>query len=196
MTHQRSVGHCAVCLWEEKGTTLVELLGYLVALGILINVCAVTFVQSARVSQLGETALLRLDTYDAIRSDFTDTVHHALRIEPRLAGFETGDGQVVLLMPASLDAPGDTQFVVFGHRENQPLHRTAYRLSAEGLSLERHQRYPVAFEVVRFSYGPGPAGEPREVTLDLRVYKEREDNRTGGGARVTASLRALGEIVP
>ncbi len=178
---------------NDAGMTLLETLGYVAALGIFVNVCAVGFVQASRLSQLSETTVLRLDAIDAIQRDFRDVVHRAVRVEPSLGPFNTTDQLIVLRMAGD---PGVTRFVVFGRRNGQPLEKTLYTLTDGVLTLERHKTYPADFEVVRFQFPGGISGNPRQVILDLQTYQNRQDNRMGGGAHITATLRALGEEAP
>jgi len=181
---------------DTAGMTLLETLSYVAALGVFINVCAVGFVQASRLSQLGETTLLSLDTIDAIQRDFSDVVHHAIRIEASMGPFTTSDTQVVFRMANDDTAPGATRFIVFGRRDEQRVQKTLYRLAGNDLELGRHVTYPVDFNVVHFTFPADTPSKSRSVTLDLRLYKDRLDNRTGSGARVTAALRALGEETP
>ncbi len=174
----------------NAGMTLLELLGYVAALGILVNICAVSFVQSNRLAQVGETTLLRLDTLAAVQQDFTDAVHRAVSVAPALAGFSTNAEQVVLQLPPLPDEPEAVRFIVFGRNGKDDLSMTTYAMANGKLVLERHQRYPVRFEVVNLAYDRPPGQGTRAVSLTLRIFQERRDNRSGGGATVTASLRA------
>lgn len=175
-----------------SGMTLVELLGYCAALAVLVNICGVVFVQSQRMSEVGEVALERLESVAEIQADFTTAVRGAQRIEPALAGFASTAEEVVLLQCPEADDASTVRFVVFGRRPGQRLHLTEYSIQEGELQLERHKEYRVAFEVVQLSYATQPVEQARAVTLDLRLFKERVDNRTGGGAHIVASLRGEG----
>ncbi|MCC6695780.1 MAG: hypothetical protein IT365_09135 [Candidatus Hydrogenedentes bacterium] len=178
-----------------SGMTLVELLGYCAALAVLVNICGVVFVQSQRMSEVGEVALKRLETLAEIQSDFTTAVRGAQRIEPVLAGFASTAEEVVLLQCPKAGDASTVRFVVFGLRPGQRLHLTEYSMREGELQLERHKEYRVAFEVVQLSYATQPVEQARAVTLDLRLFKERIDNRTGGGAHIVASLRGEGGAI-
>ena len=192
MRMKRMGGRLCGAAGDTSGMTLVELLGYCAALAVLVNICGMLFVQTQRMSEVGEIALERLDTMAEIQSDFSTAVRGAMRVEPSLAGFTSTADEVVLhKCPAAGD--GDTtRFVVFGRRLGQPLHMTEYSLTGGQLQLERHKVYRVEFEVVQLAYGAMPVELARVVKLELRLFKERRDNRTGGGAHVVASLRGGG----
>ena len=175
----------------NDGMTLLELLGYVAALGIFVNICMVSFVQANRLTQVGETALLHLDTIAAVQQDFTRAVHRAVSVEPALHGFTTDSEHVILRLPAAVDEPGVTRFIVFGRTDDRnDLSMTTYSLTDGALVLEKCRTYPVHFEVVKLAYDHPPGEGTRMVSLTLRIFQERRDNRSGGGATVSASLRA------
>ncbi|MCC6490619.1 MAG: hypothetical protein IT364_24245 [Candidatus Hydrogenedentes bacterium] len=190
-THERG----AVTLRNASGMTLVELLGYLAALAVLVNICGMLFVQSQRMSEVGETALKRIETVADIQSDFTSAVRGAQRIEPELAGFASTADEVVLLQCPEAGDVGTVRFMVFGRRPGQRLHMTEYSMREGQLQLERHKEYGVDFEVVQLSYATRPVERARTVALELCFFKDRLDNRTGGGAHIVATLRGGGGVV-
>ena len=177
---------------DASGMTLVELLGYCAALAVLVNICGMLFVQSQRMSELGEVTLERLETMAAVQSDFTSAVRGAQCVEPALAGFTSTAEEVVLLQCPEAGDASTVRFVVFGRGPGQRLHLTEYSMRDGQLQLERHKEYRVEFDVVQLSYATQPVEQARAVTLDLRLFKERVDNWTGGGAHIVASLRGGG----
>ena len=174
----------------NAGMTLLEMMGYVAALALLINICAVAFVQGSRLTQVGETALLRLDTISDVQHDFMRAVHEAVAVEPALFGFASGPSQAVLRLPTELEYPEQTRFMVIGGGSGVPLHISTYSATDSEPTLERHRTYRVDFEVVQLAYDRPPGQGTRIVHLNLRLFADRLDNRTGGGARLTAALRA------
>jgi len=170
--------------------TLLEMLGYVAALALLINICAVAFVQGNRLMQVGQTALLRLDTMSGVQKDFQEAVRKSVAVEPSLFDVASGSSQVVLRLPADVDRPGQTRFMVIGTGSGAPFHLATYAAANGVLELERYKTYPIDFEIVQFTYDRPPGQDTRSVQLHLRLFKDRVDNRTGGGARITAALRA------
>jgi hypothetical protein len=170
--------------------TLLEMLGYVAALAMLVNICAVAFVQGTRLTQVGESALLRLDTIADVQKDFREAVRQSVAVEPMLHDFVTGPSQIVLRLPSSTDQPEQTRFIVAGGGNGVPIHITRYSIADGVLALERHKTYPVDFEVVQFTCDRPPGEGTRTVQLDLQLFRDRIDNRSGGGARITATLRA------
>lgn len=178
-------------VYSADGMTLLEMLAYTAALAVMVNICAVAFVQGNRVAQVGEAALARMDTAAEIERDFSTAVRGAVAIESEMAGFLSDTSAVVLRLPSDEGNAGSVRFVVFGARAGEPLHRTDYVMTNGSLSLERHKNYPVPYEIVEFGYDRVPVDKARTVTIRLGLFRDRLDNRTGGGLTCTASLRAL-----
>jgi len=97
-------------LKHEQGYSLIELLAYLVVLGIIINVSAPLFLSAMRLSKVGEAASDNLKGVEEIRSRISDRVREAVRVVPSTLAFESGEDQLILEMP---DAP-IARRVVFG----------------------------------------------------------------------------------
>jgi hypothetical protein len=184
------IGRSKEIVTDTAGMTLLELLGYVAGLALFVNMCAVAFIQGNRLAQIGETALLRMDTMSEIQRDFTTAVHQAVSVEADQMGFASGPSQVVLRIPRDTEQPNVSRFIVFGGGDGVPLHMTKYAVTDGTLELERSKNYPVDFEIVELSYDRPPREGTRTVHLNLELFRERIDNRTGSGARITATLRA------
>jgi len=188
------IGRAKEIVPDTAGMTLLELLGYTAGLALFVNMCAVAFIQGNRLAQIGETALLRMDTMSEIQRDFTTAVHQAVSVEAEEMGFASGPSQVVLRISRDAAQPDVSRFIVFDGGDGSPLHMTKYAITEGTLELERSKSYPVEFEVTAFSYDQPPGEGTRTVHLNLELFRERLDNRTGGGARITATLRTAEDL--
>lgn len=180
---------------RTEGMTLLEMLAYIAGLAIFINICAVAFIQGNRLMQVGETALLRMNAASAIQRDFTQAVREAVSVEAERSGFVSGSAQVVLRMPSNPDDPGAIPFILFATSEDGFPYMNRYVLRNGALEVDRSRRYAVPFEVVEFTYDRSPGQGTRTVHLNLRLFADRLDNRTGSGLQCVASIRPSGGAV-
>jgi len=84
---------------NEQGYSLIEMLAYVIVLGIIINISAPLFVSAMRLSKVGEAASDRLKGVEEIRSRISERVRGAVRVVPSTLDFESGEEQLILEMP-------------------------------------------------------------------------------------------------
>lgn len=176
---------------RNDGMTLLEMLAYIAGLAIFINICAVAFIQGNRLMQVGETALLRMNAASEIQRDFTQAVREAVSVDAERSGFVSNSAQVVLRMPSDPDDPGVIPFVLFATSEDGFPYMNRYVMRNGALEVDRSKRYAVPYETATFTYDRPPGQGTRTVHLNLRVFADRLDNRTGGGLLCVASIRPL-----
>ncbi len=180
---------------RNEGMTLLETLAYIAGLAIFINICAVAFIQGNRLMQVGETALLRMNAASEIQRDFTQAVREAVSVDAERSGFVSNSAQVVLRMPSNPNDPNTLSFVLFGNSENGSLFMNRYILRDGALELDRSKLYPVPYESAEITYDRSPSQGARTVHLNLRLFADRPDNRSGGGLQCVASIRSSGGAV-
>lgn len=97
---------------NRLGMTIVEMLAYTVVSAAVLNICAVTFVQTTRLATLSTARVVRQQAMAQFSRDFARTVHSASRVLENAGAAVTGEGQIVLETP---DGP-----VVVGMAGAQP----------------------------------------------------------------------------
>ena len=166
------------------GMTLPEVLVYAAITAVVLNLCAVTFVQTTRLSSLTTERAMRQQTQSQFARDFVRAVHGAARVLPIVGNTVTNESQVVLETP---DGP-----VVVGVAGSA---LAIWRLDHAGDSwaVDRITSYPVAFRSVRFELDTANCGEARRVTAYIAGPARRDPDDTTGDRVVVAGIRVDGD---
>lgn len=176
----------------SAGMTLVEMLAYVATLTVIINLAAGTFASGLRLDAAANAVVADLNTQDAIRADFLDTVRLAVRVCPQAGAFRSGDEQVVFELPRRPDVAEQHRYAVFGRFDDGRPYRLV--LSDEGRTapvIVQTTAYPRAFASVRFRYDVPEASQARLVTVELESARNKRGNRPPAVYVYTASLRLV-----
>ncbi len=161
---------------HAAGMSLLEILAYIAILTVIVNLAAGVFVSSTRLSALSTVALANLDTLEDIRRDFTDTVRASSGVCEQIGSYHSGDGQLVLRLPARHGQKEVHRYAVFGRLDDKPrlYHLVLADKGENGLALERAATYRRDFSTVRFSYGTArDLTQARLVSLTLEPARGR-----------------------
>lgn len=174
---------------HKQGYSLIELLAYLVVLGVIINLSAPLFLSATRLSRLGEAASDHLQGVEEIQSRITDRVREAVRIVPSTLTFESGEDQLILEMPANPLA----RRVVFG-TINDP--NKVFRLELiqqDGKWVHDFLAiYRQSITGLRFTYDTADPADAALVRFVLEVDNKGMKNTFPAENLFTVALRSTG----
>lgn len=167
---------------HRLGATLIEMLGYALMLGVLVNICMTTFVRTSRLSALSTETVLRRDAMNAFARDFTRLTRSATEVMNAEGPFTTDATQVVLRTRDGVRVAGavDGKLAIWAVDE------------ASGCSIQKIDTYPVALERIRFVYDAEPANAARLITCEITVRARERSQDPARTRLVVAGLRAGG----
>lgn len=164
------------------GMTLIEMLAYVVVSAAVLNICAVTFVQTSRLAALSSERALRQQAFAQFSDDFVRTVHGATRVLPNAGGAVTHGDQLVL------DTPNGP--AVVGMAGGKP---AIWQLEPyDGAwRIRRITAYPIGASI-RFGFDTAEATRARRVTLEVIGPPRKEPSDNANRRTVVAALRVWG----
>jgi len=161
---------------NRLGMTLIEMLAYTVVSAALLNICAVTFVQTTRLASLSTARAVRQQAMVQFSRDVVRTVHGASRVLPNAGSAVTGDNQVVL------ETPGGP--AVIGMAGTKP---AIWKLeTVDGAwRIARITAYPLD-ATVRFAW------DARHVTVHVTGPPHKDPGDTSNQRTIAAAFRVGG----
>ena len=164
------------------GATLIEMLAYIVIMGIVLNICGTTFVQTTRLASLTTTYAMRQQAEGAFAEDFVRAVHGASRVLPNAGAAVTREDQVVLDAP---DGP-----IVVGVAGKFP---AIWKLECEnGVWRVRSIRsYPFTARL-RFEFDTAEPAAARRVKLHLDGPPRKDADDAANPRVLVAAFRVTG----
>ncbi len=166
-----------------RGMSLVEVLVYTAISAVVLNLCAVTFINTTRIASFSTERVLRQQALARFSRDFVRTVHGASRVLPNAGSAVTGEDQVVLDTP---DGP-----VVVGVAGKV---LAIWRLESENntWSIGRITTYPVAFTGIRFDLDTANIAEARRITAHIAGPARKDPEDKANDRDIVAGLRVNG----
>ncbi len=179
------------CIVEKAGMTLLEMLVYCAALAIVVNVCAMTFVHTSRLSVVGAAAVDRMNAIDAIRREFNESVRDASAIVDEFQGYHSDNhGLVLRLAPRESGIDRYAIFTVVPEKKH--LCHRILAVHNGNLELESATSYPIDIAAVDIAYNADPPSRSNTVSFHVQLAAGHGDNRVGTEGMFVASLRAPG----
>ena len=165
------------------GMGLLEVLLYCAIAVVVLNLCAVSFVQTTRLATLTTDRILRQQALTGFAQDFVRTVHGASRVLPSAGSAVTGEKSVVLETPDGPVAVGVVNGLLgIWHLQND----------GNRWSVQRITTYPVAFRDVRFELDAADIGDARRITVHITGPARQEPDDTSNDRVIVAGLRLNG----
>lgn len=174
---------------HAQGYSLIELLAYIVVLGIIINVSAPLFLSAMRLSRVGEAASDHLQGVEEIRSRISDRVREAVRVVPSTLTFESGKDQLILEMPANPVA----RRVVFGtlNHPNKVSRLDLIKQDGEWVP-DFLATYRQSITGLRFTYDTADPADAALVQFVVEIDNKGMKNTVPGENLFTVALRSTG----
>jgi len=168
---------------EDSGITIPEILMYVALSVIVLNLCAVTFIQTSRLSASATQHAMQQQTLAQFSRDVTRAVHSASRVLDRAGDTETNDQQVVLDTPDGIE--------VIGMAGSSP---AIWGLAQEGQTwrLTRVKRYAVGAREMRIVLDSPNISDARRITVHLTGPPRKDPEDTANNRVIVAALRVSG----
>ena len=166
-----------------RGMSLMEVLVYTAISAVVLNLCAVTFVNTTRIASHSTERVMRQQALAQFSRDFVRTVHGASRVLPNAGSAATGENQVVLDTP---DGP-----VVVGVAGKA---LAIWQLKSEDntWSIRRITTYPVGFTGIRFELDTANVVEARRITARIAGPARKDPEDKANDRVIVAGMRVNG----
>lgn len=174
---------------RRAGMALLEVLAYVVILGMVLNVAGQALITCTRLSAFGAAAPDRLVNAAEVEDAFRTAVRNACAVAPAVGDYRSGPETLVLEAPA---AEG-RRFQVLGCI-GRPDRVTLLELVERDGRLEAESARTLAFEAgaLRFAYSTPDPTTARLVTLQLTPKNVPGRRAAPEPRRVSAALGAIG----
>ena len=168
---------------DSSGITMPEILMYVALSVVVLNLCAVTFVQTSRLSAAATQRAMQQQTLAQFSRDAARAVHSASQVLERAGETLTNDRQVVLNTPDGV--------AVIGMAGPSP---AIWGLAQEGETwrLTRVKRYAVGAREMRIELDSSDFSEARRVTVRLTGPPRKDPEDTANNRAIVAALRVNG----
>ena len=148
--------------------TLLEVLAYVAALSVLINLGAGLFVTCLRLNTYGNAAFDRLREIADVQEGFVGVVREARAVSPAVGTYRSGQDRLVLTLPPPAGQQGVKRYAVVGPiRNGAQLTRLIVREENGRFEVEHCVTYADQFEAIRFRYDTEIPEAARLVTLEV-----------------------------
>ena len=152
---------------NNSGVTLLELLGYVLAFAIVINLALSLFLDSTRLNALGVEVLDKIGQTEEIRREFQEAVRECSSVCKQAGTFETGADQLVLQTQPDSAEGEQARYVIFQTVQSPKRLRKIVIAEKNGnLDTLSVVTYPLEVDLVKFAYDKG-----KLVSLDMTLKK-------------------------
>lgn len=174
----------------SAGTSLLEMLVYIVCLAVAINVAAQVVLTCTRLSSYGTNMADRYAAAHDVETVFVDAVREAWSIVPSIGNYQTGPS--VLVIETAPNETSQRRFIVLGCFKPERLSRIEFTESNGVLTPESIDTLPLDLAELSFAFGSENPGDARSVTLYYRIKTPRGRDVQADPRYVEASLRTIG----
>lgn len=178
-------------VFAREGTTLLEMLGYLVIMAVVLNVSAQALISCMRLSHYGSVVADRMGQAAEVEQAFRKAAGQADAVVNGVGAYKTGPGTLVL--GRSTAETGVREFTVMGSlRSPESFSKLVLRDEGGELKAESVVTYPLAVRTIAFTYDSADPRNARLVSMDMTTAAARKSSKTEAVRRVTEALRGMG----
>lgn len=174
-----------------QGTTLLEMLMYVVILGVVLNISAQTLLSCMRLSSYGTVMADRVTQVGEVERAFRQTAGAGCALADKVGPFAAGPGVAIVELPA--DSPDGRRYAVFGAlRSPNEISKAIVIQDKDGVRLEGMTTYPL--DVRSLSFSANATG--RLLTMNVGTRSSHKQPNTEDEHMFSVALRGAQEPQP
>lgn len=165
------------------GYTLIELLAYVLVLGVIVNLCTSLFLSGRRVYALGELSVARMDALRKIERDFRQAARTSDTVVAGVEGVSQLNPSLVL---RGATGNGTERYAVWRLGGNGALLRETYERTESTTTITSQRSYAIGVKEAKVARG---GADGALVTLSVTVQNKGTSNTVPAENMFVARLR-------